>query len=584
MSLIRRSSHRSAIASSPNSSTGSAIIVKTDKSASSDDTIDAGSILYTSGGLGHDEEEPLIESGESPTALHLCSENSNSNSAASHYCTNNNSNAITRKCPPVIYPLYQALQQLVVRVQHNPDTVPIATALMAWFGVGVLAICTTKLLLSTPIAEGGVPSPLCLTFQQMLLGSHMLKWVLRARGFLQPWPSKSSSSSSSSAAAESRDNVLESHDTHDGTHNGIAPIPRFVWWKPTTYYYYISDLPTVIADALYGIDYLVLTGLFNGLDFLASNTSFSHSSATFVETIKASEPITTSALAIWWGLDRLGNMETLSLTLLIAGVLLSTYANATATAAASTTTDPATDSIADSVKTCLTVMTANLCFAFRAMCQKLLRNTTSWGSSQKLDDFNLLCRMQQTGAASLLGPVLLFQHNTLLQMLFGRPTWHVFGYYVGLSLVNAWAFATYSLASCYILSRISVVQHAGLGCLRRMLAILVTSVAFGVPISSMGALGIVTCVVAFCSFTHFRFQKQAQSKKSGEDAAIKTTESLSATTSTTSAATLATSTGKSKTRSRCRNSSGSGVETASMSSQSSSSGDLGNFTQQREHL
>jgi hypothetical protein len=39
----------------------------------------------------------------------------------------------------------------------------------------------------------------------------------------------------------------------------------------------------------------ILAGLFNALDFLASNTAFSQSAASFVETVKASEPITTTA-------------------------------------------------------------------------------------------------------------------------------------------------------------------------------------------------------------------------------------------------------------------------------------------------
>eukprot|EP00797_Seminavis_robusta_P001237 Sro1077_g238700.1 n/a (336) ;mRNA; r:35043-36050 len=259
------------------------------------------------------------------------------------------------------------------------------------------------------------------------------------------------------------------------------------------------------------VDFLLLSGLFNGLDFLASNTSFSHSSASFVETIKASEPITTGALAIWWGIDRLGKMETVSLTILITGVLISTYANATANDAA-VAAEVAT--LQESIKTCLTVMTANLCFAFRAMCQKLLRNTPS-GSAQNLDDFNLLWRMQQTGAASLLVPVLIFQHNKLFQVLLGRESWEAVRYYFGLSLVNAWAFATYSLASTFILSRISVVQYSGFGCLRRLFAIVVTSIAFGVPIHAVGAMGIFMSFFGFAGFTHYRFQRQGQGKKEG---------------------------------------------------------------------
>ena len=40
-----------------------------------------------------------------------------------------------------------------------------------------------------------------------------------------------------------------------------------------------------------------------------------------------------------------------------------------------------------------------------------------------------------------------------------------------------------------------------------------TSAAFGVPISSLGMLGIVLSVAGFAGFTHFRFQRQGKAKK-----------------------------------------------------------------------
>jgi hypothetical protein len=72
---------------------------------------------------------------------------------------------------------------------------------------------------------------------------------------------------------------------------------------------------------------LVLAGLFNALDFLASNTSFSHSAASFVETIKASEPITTTAIALFFGIDKLRFPEAASLGVLVSEVLCSTFGN-----------------------------------------------------------------------------------------------------------------------------------------------------------------------------------------------------------------------------------------------------------------
>lgn len=391
--------------------------------------------------------------------------------------------------------------------RHHPD---VGLALVVWYLFGVVSVCTTKLLLSMSIEEGGVPSPLVMTFQQMLLGSATVKFFLvYYRGQIQPWPKEPSNHNNSAKTNKSHPMSPTSNNN-----NNSSNMP---WWNKNPFhrcwYYYLHVVSNVM------VDYLLLAGLFNGLDFLASNTSFSKSSASFVETIKASEPITTTALAIWWGIDRLGTRETASLAVLITGVLLSTYANAVTAANDTTSTteaEAAPASLEESIKTCLTVMMANMCFAFRAMSQKLLRQSST-GSSQQLDDFNMYFRMLQTGAASLVVPVLLFQPRLLVQVLFGRPSWHVFGYYWGISAICSISFASYNLAGCYILTRISVVQYSGIGCLRRLFAIVATSIAFGVPISGLGGVGILMSLVGFSGFTHYRFQRQGQSKKGDDD-------------------------------------------------------------------
>ena len=53
------------------------------------------------------------------------------------------------------------------------------------------------------------------------------------------------------------------------------------------------------------------------------------------------------------------------------------------------------------------------------------------------------------------------------------------------------AFTCYNLASTYILSRISVVHHAALNCVRRVFAIVMTSIYFMIPVTFVGGTGIV---------------------------------------------------------------------------------------------
>jgi drug/metabolite transporter (DMT)-like permease len=223
-----------------------------------------------------------------------------------------------------------------------------------------------------------------------------------------------------------------------------------------------------------------------------------------------------------WGIESLSRSETASLGVIVAGVLLSTLGNSagshdSTTTAASASATAATN-FADSVQVCLIVMAANLCFSFRGLYQKLFRASTE-GNAQVVDDLNLQFRMQQIGACLLVVPVILFESTTIISLLWNASKSYggmipigVIWQYIALALVNGCAFASYNLASTFILSRISVVHHAALNCLRRIFAIIVTSFVFVVPITFMGAFGIIISVVGFLSFTHYKIQRQRQPK------------------------------------------------------------------------
>lgn len=177
----------------------------------------------------------------------------------------------------------------------------------------------------------------------------------------------------------------------------------------------------------------VLTGLFNALDFLASNTCFSHSSASFVETIKASEPLTTTAIALFFGIDTLNGVEAICILVLIGGVFLSTLGNHSGL-------DGHDNPVfQESVKTTLIVMTANLCFALRAKSQKLFR---MYPEGRKLDDANLLMRMEQIGALSMTIPVLIFELPNILERGL-NSSFEKHCHYWALAIVNAACFCTY---------------------------------------------------------------------------------------------------------------------------------------------
>ncbi|GAX27251.1 hypothetical protein FisN_13Lh190 [Fistulifera solaris] len=343
----------------------------------------------------------------------------------------------------------------------------LALAVCLWYSLGIVSIGSSKLLLSTQQLP-----PLCLTFQQFVIGSTFVRILLKSRCLSSP---------------------------------GLQPWPTGLLRKPA-YYYGESDVHTSRPRSLFlpkgDYQFLTLAGVYFCGGFLATNYGFSGSSAAFVETIKAAEPITSATVAVLWGIESLNQFEIISLVTIVVGVLLSTLGNRpsdTETAA----------SLADSARACLIVMASNLCFSFRGLYQKLFR-ATSDGGTAVVDDLNLQFRMQQLGSYLLFVPVVVFHGPSLCQRLLAGISLSNLFHYMILSLVNGCAFASYNLASTFILSRISVVHHAALNCIRRIFAIIVVSLLFQIPITWMGATGIGLSFLGFMSFTHFKVQKQKQ--------------------------------------------------------------------------
>ena len=355
-------------------------------------------------------------------------------------------------------------------------------AVALWYGLGVVSIATSKLLLTQYAAA--VP-PLCLTLQQLFIGSTLLRFLLRIRFLdssgLQPCPT----SAPPRRHAPRRWNYV-SPPTRSLSHSSLSQIVEKVSGGKVTLMH-----PQLLA-----------AGVFFSLGFLTTNYAFSASAASFVETIKASEPISSALLAHLWQIEILGRPEITSLGTIVVGVAFSTLGNGSSTKTAASST------FQDSLYTCLVVFIANLCFSFRGLYQKLFR-----ASGLVLDDLNLQFRMQQVGVFLLVVPVLLREGSSVLSYW-----WHhgshgaALGHFLLLSVVNGLCFTGYNLASTYILSRISVVHHAALNCLRRVFAVVCTSIYFQVPLTWLGMSGIALSTAGFLSFTHYKVQRQRQPK------------------------------------------------------------------------
>jgi drug/metabolite transporter (DMT)-like permease len=349
-------------------------------------------------------------------------------------------------------------------------------AVLLWYNLGVISISISKLLLMNPEHGhvGNVP-PLFLTLQQLCIGKTLLRYLLRIRAFgsagLQPFPSNPPLATS---------------------HRSRKNKPRTFWKSHKT------DL--------------IMAGVYFTLGFLTTNLSFQRSNTAYVETIKAAEPISSAAIAVLWGIETLSPPEVSSLAAIVAGVLLSTMGNSTAQAQTGSAM-----TMAESIKSCLVVLASNFCFSFRGLHQKLFR-ASSQGGAALIDDLNLQFRMQQIGVYVLLLPVLVLNAPGMIASVWelsstvGLIKSGILLRYTSLALLNGMAFACYNLASTFILTRISVVHHAALNCIRRVFAIVVTSFLFRVPITFTGVCGILISIAGFLSFTHYKTKRLRQPK------------------------------------------------------------------------
>ena len=252
----------------------------------------------------------------------------------------------------------------------NNSRLEIPIAVLFWYLLGVLSISTTKVLL-TDYQHLGM-TPMFLTAQQLFIGAFFLRiWIF--------------------------------------VKNGIPPHPI-----PFKQIVSFSEGKT----NNFGYNKLFLSAIFFTLGFWLTNLSFSGADASFVETIKASEPISSAGLAVWYGLEVMSSKEVFSLLGICAGVVISTLGNAHGNASVETDglINDAGNAVAlmQSVYSSGIVLGANVCFSFRGLYQKLFRQSGN-GSKALVDDLNLQYRVHQIGLLVMFLPLCLFELPALIR-------------------------------------------------------------------------------------------------------------------------------------------------------------------------
>ena len=287
-------------------------------------------------------------------------------------------------------------------LRPTPATLWTAAAIAGWYIGGNYTIISAKILLS----DWGVP-PLLLTLQQLVASALVLHLVLAFQDKKEPWPSWQQHIISKRDRIQQRNGKKDIRNTSNGEH----------------FYYFL------------------LLGLFNCMDYLATNAGFSGSAASFVEILKSSEPLSTATVALLCGIDRLNRDEAIGLTVLIMGVILSTWGTSMQadqdqnldhlsmlSEPKEVVDDERTTITEETIRTALAVLAANISFALRAMSQKLYfasskgsidgdqtgYETRRISPPPPLNGNNLLYRMLQIGAAGLFFPTLLFHWDSVL--------------------------------------------------------------------------------------------------------------------------------------------------------------------------
>jgi solute carrier family 35 protein E1 len=216
--------------------------------------------------------------------------------------------------------------------------------------------------------------------------------------------------------------------------------------------------------------------------FIFTNLAFSVVTASFAETVKSAEPIS-SVLMGFVVLNEVASLPTyLTLIPICAGVAISCFHD---------------DSFA--FNGFLYAAASNICFSGRAVLAKRLLKQYP-GSISEVEMFRLISLM----GLVVLVPLTIISEGTDIYAFFSGDATMTQTYWELLSLLflNGCAYAVYNLTSFLVLARTSLVTHAVLNCFRRVFIIVFTSYYFNVEISQFNMLGVALAVLGVMLFAY----------------------------------------------------------------------------------
>lgn len=225
------------------------------------------------------------------------------------------------------------------------------------------------------------------------------------------------------------------------------------------------------------------------LGFYFTNLAFSLAHASFVETIKAAEPISTVVLAyvLIREVERASTYA--SLIPVVFGVAMASSGEAGGSLAA-----------------VLITIGSNFGFSARAVLAKQLKRDHP-NSPSAISDICLFFHISWMGLLVLL-PLALFSEGTALRIATSSSGFNL-ARFVSVMLLNGLAYTAYNQFSFMVLSRVSTATHAVLNVCRRVCVIATTTMFFGTPISLVNMVGIAIAVAGFFWFSQTKTRSKA---------------------------------------------------------------------------
>jgi len=207
--------------------------------------------------------------------------------------------------------------------------------------------------------------------------------------------------------------------------------------------------------------------------FCLTNGSFGKVNASFVDTIKAGEPIATVLLTvICLPGETVTPLVFLSLLPIVAGVATSSLS----------------DTSFNMMGFCM-AMGSNLCFSARSICAKLIRSSLG----KQMDNANLFVHVNLYGALALLPVVVYFEGFKVFKIIAqGGEAGRMF-------LLNGFFYYLNNQMNFLVLEKVDAVTHGLINCGRRVANILFAIVWFKSAVTLFNGLGITMALSgAFC--------------------------------------------------------------------------------------